>query len=145
MRGRSAGGLLALPVKHRGIALGRAVDVLLDLEAGRALGIEVHCGDGTRRFLALGAARIGSDAVEIGSPLMLLDALEFYRGRGSSLRALRGAPVEDRGRGDGVLLDVLLSETGSIVSLLVELGTGVTRIPIGPGITLGPEPKVPAA
>ena len=42
---RSAGQLLALPVAHQGIDLGRAVDVLLDLDAGRALGREILCGD----------------------------------------------------------------------------------------------------
>jgi hypothetical protein len=144
VRGRSAVGLLALPIEHQGIELGRAVDVLLDLEAGLALGIEVHCGDGTRRFLALGAARIGGDAVEISSPLAFLDDAEFYRRRGSSLRALRGTPVADRDRGGGLLLDALLSETWSIAGFLVETEAGVMRVPFGPGVKLGRERKVPA-
>jgi sporulation protein YlmC with PRC-barrel domain len=145
MRGRFAGDLLALPIRHQGIDLGRAVDVLLDLEAGRALGFEVHCPDDTRRFLPLGAARIGRGAVDIGSPLTLLDDLDFYRRRGSGLRALRGASVVRRGRPLGALDDLELSETGAVVAIVVRQGAGADVVPFGPDVVVDPDRKVSAA
>jgi sporulation protein YlmC with PRC-barrel domain len=86
--------LLALPVRHRGVELGRVADVLVDLEQRRVLGLEVHCGDDVRRFLPLGAARLSARSIEVGSELTLVDDLGFYRKRGSSLRSLRAADVE---------------------------------------------------
>jgi sporulation protein YlmC with PRC-barrel domain len=108
--------LLRLPVRVRGIEVGRAVDVLLDLAAGRVLGVEVLCRDHSHRFLALSAAEIGDDALATGSALTLLaeDQLDFYRKRATSLRALRGLPVIRRGRNLGALADVLLTRDGQI-------------------------------
>jgi hypothetical protein len=87
----SAERLLRLPVCVRGIELGRAVDVFVDAEASRALGLDVLCRDGSRRFLPLAAARVGSAAVEVDSPHVLLDLdqISFYRERAVSLNALR--------------------------------------------------------
>src|SRR5207253_2289070 len=48
--------VLHLPVRARGIELGRPMDIVLDLAGGRAVGIEVFCGDKRRRFLPLAAA-----------------------------------------------------------------------------------------
>jgi sporulation protein YlmC with PRC-barrel domain len=80
--------LLNRRVVTRGIELGRVVDVILD-EAERAIGLDVRCGDGERRFLPLATARIGPEDVEVDTPLMLLgtDQLDFYRFRGRALRS----------------------------------------------------------
>jgi sporulation protein YlmC with PRC-barrel domain len=142
---RHAGGLLALPVRHNGIDLGRAVDVLLDLDSGRALGLEVRCRDETRRFLPLGAARIESDATELASPLALLDDVAFYRSRGTGLRELRGVTVARAGRALGALADVLLEDSGTIDSLLVETASGRRRVVLGPSVSLVGPRRVSAA
>jgi PRC-barrel domain protein len=76
-------------VLRGGIELGRVVDVILEADADRPLGLDVLCGDGEHRFLPMAAAgRLGHD-VEVESPLTLLEPaeLEFYRARGRSLRA----------------------------------------------------------
>jgi hypothetical protein len=80
--------LLNRPVVTRGIELGRVVDVILD-EADLVIGLDVRCRDGERRFLPLATARIGTEEVEVDSPLMLLgtDQLDFYRFRGRALRS----------------------------------------------------------
>lgn len=145
MGGHSAGGLLALPVRHRGIDLGRAVDVLLDLEAGRALGLEVVCRDDAHRFLPLGAARIHRDGLEVGSALTLLDDLAFYRNRGYSLRTVRGGSAQRAGKAVGVVTDLLLGDDGEIEALLVESGPSTVRIPFGRGITFEAAERQPVA
>jgi sporulation protein YlmC with PRC-barrel domain len=121
--------LLRLPVTVRGIEVGRVVDVLLDLTSGRVLGVEVLCRDHSHRFLALSAAAIGEDALATGSALTLLaeDQLDFYRKRATSLRALRGMPVQRRGRNVGVLADVLLTREGDITDVLVANGQRRSR------------------
>jgi hypothetical protein len=141
---RSAGALLTLPVAHQGIDLGRAVDVLLDLDAGRALGLEILCGDESRRFLPFGAARLGRDATEAGSPLALVDDLAFYRARGTGLRELRGATVSRAGRALGTLADVLLAESAEIAEVVVG-GSRSLRIPYGPGLSFSGQRRVSAA
>ena len=45
MGSRSATELLLLPVQLHGIRLGQPVDVLLDLDSWRVLGLVVLCGD----------------------------------------------------------------------------------------------------
>ena len=44
--------LLALPVRLHGIQLGRPVDLLLDRDAQRIVGLDVLCGDEVHRFLS---------------------------------------------------------------------------------------------
>ena len=126
--------LLSLPVRHNGIDLGHPVDVLLNLDTGRALGLEVRCRDDVNRFIPLGAARLASDATELASPLALLDDVAFYRARGAAVRALRGAAVTGHGAA-GPLADVLLADSGAIDSLLVETRSGPTRLRFEPGVT----------
>ena len=87
--------VLALPVRMHGIALGRSVELILDVEVRRVLGFEVRCGDDAHRFLPLAAARIRDGEIATGSSLTLLDELPFYRARGHGLAALRGARVDD--------------------------------------------------
>ncbi len=128
---RRVGELLTLPVRHNGIDLGHPVDVLLSLETGRALGLEVRCRDEVRRFIPHGAARFAADAIELASPLALLDDVAFYRARGAAFRALRGASVA----GGGTLADVVLEDSGAIDALVVETPSGPRRVPFVPGVT----------
>ena len=145
MGARSAGELLALPVTHNGIALGRAVDVLFDLSAGRALGLEVLCGDDVSRFLPFGAARFGRDATDVGSPLALVDDLAFYRARGSRLRELRGADVSAAARVEGTLADVVFDAEGAIEAVIVETPSGRARLAFGPLLAFSRRRRVTAA
>ena len=87
----TAASLLRLPVRLNGIELGRPVDVILDREARHAVGLEIKCGDGTRRFLPLKTVRVHSDHITLSSAFALLNAeeLRFYRERGRSLHDLR--------------------------------------------------------
>lgn len=81
-----------------GIELGRVVDVILELDAERPLGLDVLCGDGERRFLPMAAVgRLGSD-IEVESSLTLLEPAElaFYRAHGRSLRAGSSGTLADR-------------------------------------------------
>jgi sporulation protein YlmC with PRC-barrel domain len=83
-------------VLMNGIYIGRVVDVILDAEGGSAVGLEVRCEDGRHRFLPLAAARLGAEAIEIDSPLALMDGdqLDFYRERGATLRVRREPAAE---------------------------------------------------
>ncbi len=83
--------LLEQPVSLHGLRVGRVVDVILDAAEGRPMGLEVRCLDRRHRFLPMAAATSVGDEVVIGSPFALLetDELEFYRGRGVSLRRRR--------------------------------------------------------
>src|SRR5437879_12582469 len=99
MVARSATELLLLPVQLKEIRLGRPVDLLLDAMSWRVLGFVVLCGDETQRFLAWAAADPRDDEVAVPSALLLLDDVEFYRGRARSFRALLGGAVVS-GRGE---------------------------------------------
>ena len=123
--------LLHLPVLMHGIQMGRPVDVLVDLEAARVVGLDVLCGDDEHRFLPLATATVGGESIAIESALMLLDAaqLAFYRDRATSLRSLRGAPVEDRDRLVGVLRDVRVDPDGALTGLELENGGSVEYSP----------------
>jgi sporulation protein YlmC with PRC-barrel domain len=137
--------LLAVPITHNGIELGRPVDVLFDLSRGRTLGLEVRCRDDAHRFVPLGAARLGRDASELASPLALLDDVAFYRARGAAFRELRGLSVERDGTVAGMLGDVTLAEDGTIESLLVETPSGWKRLAFGPGVSLVGDSRASAA
>jgi hypothetical protein len=86
-----AGSLLGLPVRLNGIELGRPVDLILDQEGRQAVGLEVRCGDGGRRFLPLKTVHVHDDHISVNSVFALLNAgeLRFYRERGVSLQRLR--------------------------------------------------------
>jgi hypothetical protein len=145
MRGRRVSELLTLPVRHDSIGLGRAVDALFDLEAGRTLGLEIHCGDESRRFLPLGAARLRADATEVGSPLSLLDDLAFYRARGTAFRDLRGVQVA-RGRVTlGTLADLLVADDGEISGLVLDTPSGQVETAFTPTVALLRERRASAA
>jgi len=128
--------VLARPVRLHGIDLGRAVELVVDLDVRRVLGFEVRCGDDTHRFLPLAAARVRGGEIAIGSPLTLLDELAFYRGRGHGLGALRGARVANAGGELGSLRDVVFDADGSIRELVVATSAGESRIPPGADVRI---------
>jgi hypothetical protein len=140
----SSGRLLSLPIRLHGIELGRPVDLILRPETMQLLGLEIRCGDDTHRFLPFAAARIGEHEIAIGSALLLLDELPFYRRRGRSFGGLRGARVRAGGVAAGTLKDVLVGEDGKIERLLVAGPTGVREVPAGGGVDIE-EPRAPAA
>src|SRR5205823_2226217 len=92
--------ILSLPVRLHGIELGRPVDLLLDRESLRVVGLDVLCGDEVHRFLPLPTAVVAEDGLKIHSPLVLLeeDELGFYRARAFTLTSSRGKAVTSQGR-----------------------------------------------
>jgi hypothetical protein len=138
MRGASAERLLRLPVRVRGIELGRPVDLVLDREHTRALGFEVLCGDEERRFLPLAVATVRESELEIRSSLGLLEEAElaFYTKRGSTFAALRGCGVVRARTLLGELVDLTLAADGTIVSLVVATPDGCEELDFGTDIAL---------
>lgn len=122
----SAEHLLRLPIRLRGIDVGHAVDVILDPQGRRALGLDVLCKDEAHRFLPLTAAKVGEDEIKVASALTMLaaDELAFYRKRASTVRSLRGTPVSLKGKNVGRLEDVMVSSNGTIAALIVDDGDG---------------------
>lgn len=113
MGSRSATELLQLPVQLEGIRLGRPVDLLLDDDEWRALGLVVLCGDESERFLALPAAELREEEIAVDSAFLLLEDVDFYRQHGRSLRALLGSEIDG-----GPLTDVLLAGDGTVTRLV---------------------------
>ena len=140
MRGVSAERLLRLPVRVRGIELGRPVDLVLDREHTRALGFEVLCGDEERRFLPLAVATIREGELAVRSSLALLEAAElaFYTKRGSTFAALRGCGVLRARRLVGELADLTLAADGTIASVVVTTPNGREELDNGADVALVP-------
>jgi hypothetical protein len=130
MGARRGDDLLRLPVRLRGIQLGRPYELLIDLAAERAVGFEIVCGDEERRFLPLATATLRDDEIALGSALTLLEEgeLAFYRDRASALSSLRGMQVERDGRPLGRLVDVLVGDGGTLAGALVEVGGAVEEV-----------------
>jgi hypothetical protein len=145
--GLTADRLLALPVRLNGIPVGRPVDVVLDLESKRAIGVEVLCRDETRRYLPLGAARVEDDQIAIRSALMLFDErdLAWYRRRAHRLASLRGTAVNDGARELGSLADVLLGPDGAVLALLVADGGRTRRVALSGSVTIAGRDSASAA
>ncbi|HET8607634.1 MAG TPA: hypothetical protein VFL66_11490 [Gaiellaceae bacterium] len=122
MRGRPAEELLRLPVRLHGIQLGRPADLIVDLAAERALGLDVLCGDEVHRFLPLAAATVGEDEITVGSALTLLEEAElaFYRARAATLSELRGIELVHDGAPAGRLRDVVVAAAGTLAAVVVE-------------------------
>lgn len=136
MDGVSAEAILELPVRLHGIQLGHPVDLVLEPGTLRVVGLHVRCGDGSDRFVPLPAVHITDDEIAVRSALMLLDEanLAYYRSRGRTLQALRGADVV-RGRVQlGRLADLVLAADGSPLELVVERGGGRDRVPFADGV-----------
>ena len=104
------------------IQLGVVVDVIFDQRLSRALGLEVRCGDGEKRFLPLAAARAHGGEVVVSTPLALLDPpqLAFYARHGASFRALRVAPSHGL---PARVAEVELPDGGEVARLELE-GSG---------------------
>ncbi len=140
MRGVSADRLLRLPVRVRGIELGRPVDLVLDREHTRVLGFEVLCGDEERRFLPLAVATVREGELEVRSSLALREAAElaFYTKRGSTFAALRGSGVLRARRPAGELTDLTLAVDGTIASVVVTTPDGREELDNGADVVLVP-------
>lgn len=135
--------LLSLPVRLHGIQLGRPVDLLLDREEFRALGLDVRCGDDIHRFLPLPTAVVKDDEICIRSPLVMLeeDELGFYRARSFGLASLRGRTIEREGRQAGKLVDIVVSPDWSLSEIVVEAEGKEARIPFDASVRLTPESR----
>jgi hypothetical protein len=120
MGSRSAIELLLLPVRLQEIRVGRPVDVLLGADAWRVIGFVVLCGDESRRFLVYATADPRENEIAVPSALLLLDDVDFYRGRSRSLRALLGGTVANAQHELGVLRDLLIAPDGTVSALMVE-------------------------
>jgi len=83
--------LLQLPVRLDGIRLGRCVDVVLDDDGERVVGVVVLCGDDSERFLVLDTADLQDGVIAVSSALLLPEDVDFYRQRGRSLSDLRSS------------------------------------------------------
>jgi hypothetical protein len=143
MRTRSAAELLTLAVRLRGLTLGRAIDLFLDRDDLRLVGIEVLCGDEEHRFLPVAAAKLAEEGIAINSPLVLLDApqVDFYRSRTFSLGAIRGRPVRRRDRDIGVLRDLRLDAELAVAAIVVEADGHEEQVPFDDSIRFDPRSR----
>jgi hypothetical protein len=140
MGGLTGDVLLSLPLRLHGIQLGHPVDVLLDRETLRAVGLDVLCGDDVHRFLPLPTATVSDQEIAILSPLVLLeeDELAFYRSRAFALSTLRGRPVESKRSQLGKLRDVHVGNDGTLLAVVVEANGKTERVPFGDTIRFTP-------
>jgi hypothetical protein len=134
--------LLALPVRLHGITLGRPVDLLLDLEERKAVGLDVLCGDDLHRFLPLQTAVVSDEEITIRSPFLLLeeDELAFYQARTTALSALRRLVVQRGGLHVGALEDVVVAAGGSLAAIVVD----GRELPFDESVELEPEGRTVA-
>jgi hypothetical protein len=135
--------LLALPVRLHGIQMGQPVDLLLDREVLRAVGLDLLCGDSVHRFLPLPTAAVNADEIAISSPLVLLegDELDFYRSRAFTLSSLRGTPVQRKRAVEGALRDVVVAGNGELLALIVQSDGERRRIPYDDSIRVAPKSR----
>jgi hypothetical protein len=140
VRGVSVEHVLRLPIRLRGIHLGRPVDLVLDKERRRALGFEVQCGDDERRFLPFAVATVHDDEVEITSPLVMLEAAElaFYTKRGSTFRAIVGSDVVRARELIGELEDLRVEHDGTVSAVVVATAHGSEELDYGDAVKLLP-------
>jgi hypothetical protein len=137
--GRLASALSGREVRYGDIRLGVVVDVLFDVDLRVALGFDVRCGDEAHRFLPMRACDFRGDHAMVESPFLLMED-GYYRTRGRSLSALRGAPVLETGRQAGHLADVILGEGGIATTLVVASMDGEREVPLGGGVAVGANP-----
>jgi hypothetical protein len=138
--GGSVEWLLTLPVRLHGLTLGRPVDVLLDRDELKVVGLDVLCGDGEHRFLPVAASEITAEAISISSPLVLLeeDELAFYRSRTFSFGALRGRPVRRRDRQLGLLRGLRLHADFAVAAVVVDVDGREQVVPFDDAIRFDP-------
>ena len=110
----SGNALLSLPVRLHGVQLGRPVELFLDRDLLRVVGLDVLCGDEVHRFLPLSTAAVDDRAITIPSAFVLLegDELAFYRARAVTLSSLRVRRP--------LLRDLVIGTDGEVVALIVE-------------------------
>ena len=84
------------------------------------IGFVVLCRDESQRFLVYATAHPREDEIAVPSALLLLDDVDFYRGRSRSLRALLGETVANPQHELGVLRDLLIAPDGTVSALMVE-------------------------
>lgn len=130
--------LLRFPVRLDGMDVGRAVDLIIDPGQARAVGLDVLCRDDVHRFLPLAAAEVDDKEIRLSSAFALIDdaGFEFYRGRTSSLRTLKGKQVARAGKKLGALRDVVVSAEGAIEAFVVQSAEGTRSVPVEPAISL---------
>ena len=135
--------LLALPVRLHGIQMGHPVDVLLDRDGLRAIGLDLLCGDEVHRFLPLPTATVREAEIAIMSPLVLLeeDAAGFYRSRAFTLSSLRGRPVRHKRVAAGTLSDIVVGGRGELLAMIVQSEGTRRRIPFDDTIQLAPKSR----
>jgi hypothetical protein len=135
--------VLGLPVRLHGLNLARPVDLLLDRDGLRVVGLDVLCGDDEHRFLPLPTAAIGDGALTIHSPLVLLeqDELDFYRARAFALSSLRGRAVTKRGKDVGKLRDVVFAPGGELLEVVLQSGE---RLPLEDTLGFAPQSRTAA-
>ncbi len=121
----SASAVLRLPVRLHGIQLGRPTDLLVDVESWHVLGFVVHCGDESVRFLPWAASQPSEAEIAVGSALLLLEDVAFYKKRSVSFRSLIGGELT----AGGVLRDVLIGEGGAVSELEIERDGARRRVP----------------
>lgn len=140
MAERTGDEVLGLPLRLHGIELGRPVDLLLDRDGLRVVGLDVLCGDEVHRFLPLPTAAVGDDELIIHSPLVLLeeDELDFYRARAFLLSSLRGRAVTKRGKDLGTLKDVVFRPGGELLAVLLQSGE---RLPMDDTLAFAPQSR----
>jgi hypothetical protein len=143
MRALSGERLLGLAVRLRGLQLGRPVELLLDRETLRAVGLDVLCRDDVHRFLPFPTASVSEEGIVIPSALFLLDEdeLDFYRSRTIALSTLRGRAVTWNGRLLGTVRDVAIAASGDLVDVIVETDGELARIPFDATIEFAPETR----
>ena len=124
----SAADLIGTPIRLHGILLGRPVDLVLDSTCRRVLGFVVESGDDAHRFLPFAASQPAESVIAVGSALMLLDDVAFYRTRGVSFRSLLGTQTEHGGVPAGALVDMRIGNAGDVVELEVDLEGARNRI-----------------
>jgi hypothetical protein len=136
MRGLTGEKLRRLPVRLRGILLGRPADLILHPSAPRLLGLDVLCGDGTHRFLPSSASTVREGEIEVSSPFVLLDLPpdSLYRSQARLLSRLVGTTLGDDG---AVLRDVVLGPGWTIDELVLEDARGRRRVPAGGNLSAG--------
>jgi hypothetical protein len=125
----SAAGLVGIPVRVHGILLGRPVDLVLDAAGRRVLGFVLESGDDAPRFLPYAASQPSPSSIEVGSALMLLDDVSFYRKHGLSFRSLIGTEIERENVSVGALIDMHVDRAGAVAELEVEVDGVRSRIP----------------
>lgn len=133
----SVAGMVGCPVRLQGILLGRPSDVVLDSTCRRVLGFVVHSGDDAPRFLPFAASQPAQGAIAVGSALMLLDDVAFYRKHGVSFVSLLGTGIERESAPVGTLTDMFVDHSGDVVELEVEHDELRLRVPAA-GATLAP-------